>query len=120
MEIKIKNPYSFLRRKEIPFRFDMFSFLKMCELNGIEPDGLADLPENQIHITWLYAAYLSACAHSFRKPRYGYRYIEGVYLWYYRKDYKVLEDVLKLMLSTRIMGKAITEWGGSEDTEKKK
>ncbi len=116
--IEIRNPFS-LFLKKIPLRFDTLAYFKMFELNGIDISEADTLPKEQLQVTWIYAAYLSACSHRYKKPRKSYEFFVKLYRWYYVNDIKALEYIISTMLSSRIMGKSMTEWSDAGDEKKK-
>lgn len=119
MIVKIRNPFSLLRRR-VSFRFDTFAYFKICELNGIELDEMDKLTEQHIFLSWMYAAYLSDCAYNYRKPRHGFDYIAKIYRWYYVNDEKGIERLKTAMLQSKLVGKEVAEWADQAGDEKKK
>ena len=117
MEVQIRNPFSLLGRKLL-LRFDMFAWEKMCHLNGKEFHELGDLNEQQLMLSWLYAAYLSGCASKYTKPKHDFRYIVRVYRWYYVNDHKVIAQLIEMIEQSKLMGKTVAEW--KSEGEKKK
>jgi hypothetical protein len=118
MIVKVRNPFSLLRRK-LTFRFNNLAWINMCELNGREFWELGDMPEEHIALSWIYGAYLSACANEFKRPRYDFNYINRVYRWYYVNDYKVIAEWKQAIQKSKLMGRSIEEWE-EVGSEKKK
>ena len=117
MIIDIKNPFSLLRKK-ITLRFDVYAWIKMCEVAGVEFHELDKLNERQLFLTWMYGAYLSACAYGFKKPRYSAEYITRLYRWYYVNDVGTLDAIREVMERSKILDKEVKEW--ARQSEKKK
>lgn len=120
MTIKLKNPFSLLGRK-VSMRFDNYSWIKMCDLLGVDFDGMEKLQQAQLIPVWMYGAYLSDRAYKAGTRRWmgrakSYKYIERIYKWYYVNDVKTLEQLQVAMMETRVMGKPLKEHAG----EKKK
>jgi hypothetical protein len=119
MIVKVKNPFSLLRRP-VSFRFDTFSYFKICELNGIELDEIEKLTEHHIFLSWLYGAYLSDCAYNYRKPKHDFAFITKLYRWYYVNEPEGIERLKSAMLQARIVGKDVTQWSAECEEKKKK
>jgi len=121
VEVKIRNPFSLLRRKLL-FRFDVWAWFKMAELNGREIHQLDDLNEQQLVLSWIYAAYLRACMERYDRPRYDFNYILKVYRYYYVHDARVIDELKAAIMQSRLMGKSVEEWytAAEPDDQKKK
>jgi hypothetical protein len=116
MTIKVKNPFSLFSRS-IKLRFDIYAWVKMCEVSGVDLDGLEKLNEQQLILAWMYGAYLSACASEYRRPAYGAPYISRVYKWYYVNDNGTLDEIKAAMIKSRILGREVQDW--AKEGEKK-
>jgi hypothetical protein len=82
----------------------------MAELNGREIHQLDDLNEQQLVLSWIYAAYISGCAAHYQKPRYDFSYIVKVYRYYYVHDARVIDELKSAIMNSRLMGKSVEEW----------
>lgn len=114
MIVRIKNPFSFLRRKWITMRFDMIAWFKVCEINGIEFDQLGELHEQHLFVSLMFSGYWSHQAHVDGRQKHDFGYISKVYKWYYVNDYKALAKVSEAIEKSKIMGKTLEEWKGAE------
>jgi len=117
MIVSVKNPFSLIGRK-LTFRFDIWAWFKTCELSGIEIHEMDKLTADQKALAWLYAAYLSHCANTYKKPKHGYKFFDRYYRHLYVNDYKTLQLLTKTMVQTQFMGKSLEEHAA--DDEKKK
>ena len=116
MIVELRYPFGF--RPKVKFRFDNYSWLKVCEILGIEFHEMEKLKDVQLIPVWMYAAYLSERSYRYKKPLYGYTHIEKMYRWYYVNDIETLQEMQNAMMTTKILGKTMQEWGNAGEKKK--
>lgn len=100
--MRVKIQISRWRSVRAGFRFDMYAYMKMCELYDIELDESSKLSQDKMVYGILYGAYISDCKERGKKPKYdGDRF--G--LLFDRLSRKQFDDLVQAFLESRMFGK---------------
>lgn len=121
MEIKLEIPFTeivnsgfpFYRKKEINvkreigFRFDMLSWWKVCDINNIEIDEMANI-EEAIGRDMAFASHFSYCIKHGEPIKYS---LEEGQRWALEMSSRDAKEFIKAMLNSKILGKTTEQWG---------
>ena len=113
MQIKIQ--LSRFRTVRVGFRFDMYAYMKMCELYGIELDASSNLPQDKMVYGIFYGAYISYCKENGKRAKYADRFN----VLFDNLSRKQFDDLVNEFLNSKMFGtKTMAEY--AEEGSKKK
>ena len=114
--MRVKIQIKSWRSVRVGFRFDMYAYMKMCELYDIELDEANSLSQEKMVYGILYGAYISYCKEHGKKQRYdGDRF--GIL--FDKLSRKQFDDLVQAFLSSRMFGKKTMKEYAEQESKKK-
>ena len=115
MVVSIEIRQLFWKRK-ITLRFDIYSWLLMCEMNEIEFHEISKLPGEVLMNTLIYSAYVSNQRYNAKKLRYDPIEFEQVWKQVKHSDVKRIVEAIE---TSKIFGKTTEQWAALAAEKKK-
>jgi len=103
------------RSVRVGFRFDMYAWFKVCEINNIELHQLGDIDQQKLFADIIYSGYVSYCTHNRKRAKYSIEQLADIVD---RMTKRQSEELVDGFMKSKVFGKTVKEHADGEAKKK--